>query len=150
MFQSNTLSQVSIELDELNNLNLEYTTAGGQEYQDSVSLNSISGVLVVQNTLPGATMTIVKVASSQQVYNGPVTAGNIPTGAGTIKVTITQFGKTVEKTLQVAGESMLDISGDIVTVTPPNSALSWTMNSKIGIVRMKCTHRVHSLSMPIL
>lgn len=79
--------------------------------------------------MPNATMTVVKTATSQQVYSGEVTAGTIPTGAGSIKVTITQFGSTIEKDLQVAGETVLDLSNDVAKVAPATDAVSWTFKN---------------------
>ena len=106
-----------MEIDELNNLNVILKKGDNSEFTDSVSLTAVSGVLVVQNTLPGATMTIVKTATNQQVYSGGVTPQTIPTGAGSVRVTLIQFGKTITKDIQVAGETLLDLNNDIVTIT---------------------------------
>ena len=93
-----------------------------------MALNSISGVLVVQNAMPTATMTITKIATSQQVYSGDVTPKSIPTGAGTIRVVVSQFSKSVTKDIQVAGETIFDLGEDVVTVNSPSESVTCDIN----------------------
>ena len=118
-----------MDIDELNNLVITLKRENEEELTDSVSLNAVSGVLVVQDKLATATMTIVKTAINQQVYDGDVTPKSIPTGAGSIHVTITQLGVTIEKDLQVAGETVLDLSEDIINVTMYDGTESWTIDN---------------------
>ena len=122
-------SALSVDVDDDMNLIVKLTNGDGSELEDSASLMAISGVLVVQDELATATMIITKTASNQQVYNGAVTSQSIPVGAGSVKVVITQFGNTLEKDIQVSGETLLDLSADIVTVTPKSSAVSWAINN---------------------
>lgn len=120
-----------LNLDEDLNLTLKVTTGDDREFSDSVSLGSISGTLIIQEAIPYATMTIVKTATSQQVYTGDITTEPISIGAGTFKITITQFGNSIEKDIQISGDTVLDLSDDFVTVTPTkyNEADSWQINN---------------------
>ena len=124
-----SIKSVSLDTDENDNLILKIIKNNNQDYTDQVSLAAISGSLVVNETMATANMTITKTATSQQIYNGAVTSQTIPTGAGSFKVKITQFGSTIEKDVQVSGETLLDLSADVVTVTPKSSAISWSINN---------------------
>ena len=123
-----SIKSVSLDTDENDNLILKIIKNNNQDYTDQVSLAAISGSLVVNATMATANMTITKTATNQQIYNGAVTSQTIPTGAGSFKVKITQFGSTIEKDVQVSGETLLDLTNDIVTVTPKSSAISWSIN----------------------
>ena len=124
-----SIKSVSLDTDENDNLILKIIKNNNQDYTDQVSLAAISGSLVVNETMATANMIITKTATSQQIYNGAVTSQTIPTGAGSFKVKITQFGHTIEKDIQVSGETLLDLSEDIVSVTPQSEAISWSIDN---------------------
>ena len=125
------VESIDMEIDSLNNLNLALIRPNGDRLTDSISLNSISGVLVIggiDKPMATAILNIVKTATNQQVYNGEVTTEPIPTGAGTIRVTIAQFGETLVKEVTVSGETLLDISEDVITISvPENDSYNWTI-----------------------
>ena len=68
------------------------------------------GYLVVDDTMPGATMTIHRISPEELVYSGDVSPKSINTGEGSVRIKITQNDISSEFTFLVSGGTILDLS----------------------------------------
>ena len=120
-------SALSVDVDEDMNLIVKLTNGKGSEIEGSTSLARLTGMLIITDTILYTNMTVIKTSNNQSFYNGPIEPCEIECGSGSFKITITQFGNTLEKIQQVSGETVLDLSNDFVTVTPQAGTVSWSI-----------------------
>ena len=106
-----------MDIDELNNLVITLKRENEEELTDSVSLNAVSGILVIQDSMPNATLKVTKISTGQQVYNGAVTPQTIATGAGSFEISITQFDKTITDQISISGDSVLNLDDYSVNIS---------------------------------
>ena len=124
-----TKSELAQKADQSDLVALQNTVANVPTREEFETLkNDVMGSILIKDTLESATLAVTKTSSGTQVYSGNVVPTSIQVGNGQYTVVISQFGETHSKTITVLGETYLDLSSDIVTVTPQTDAISWTIN----------------------
>lgn len=92
-----------------------------QSYLVYFGAATVVGSILIQDYIPGATISITKTATEVVVFTGPVVPQEISVGLGNFTVDIVSMGQTVTLELTVAGQVPLDLSGYFVKVSLPAS-----------------------------
>lgn len=120
---------LDVDVDSDKNLIFKLTQGNGNVLQDSINLTGITGSLYVNDVLIDATIKITQTATQKVIYSGPMVVDSYGTGMGSVSVEISQYGKTVTKSIEVMGDTNLDLSDVTVTLTPSISSMPYKVNN---------------------